>query len=387
VQSPRVYLDHTATAPIDPSVWEAMLPYFTERWSSPGALYRAGRAMKRELEDARRRAATVLGGEPAEVVFTSSGTESINLALRGVALATQHRGRHLITTQVEHRAVLDTASQLEKQGWRVTYLPVDGAGVVQLDALTAALDDETVLVSVMMANNEVGSLQPLDAIVRTVKAAQPMAVVHTDAVAAAGYLPIEVTSLGVDLLSISAHKIGGPKGAGLLWARRGVLLQPILTGDDRERGRRAGQEDVPAIMGMVKALELALPSCSERSAAAGVLARKLIDGILASIPGAVLTGHPTQRVPHVASFCFEGVDGEALLQQLDLRGIAAAAGSACTSATLEPSHVLRAMGVPSALAEGNLRLSLGVENTEGDIDQVLAVLPSIIERMRALRAS
>jgi cysteine desulfurase len=364
-----------------------MQPYFTSGWLSPGGLYRGARALKREVDGARQRIAATLGGSPNEVVFTSSGTESINLALRGVAAASQHRGRHLITTPIEHRAVLDPVKQLEKQGWRISYLRVDAAGVVDPESLPALLDDETVLVSVMLANNEVGSLQPVDEIVRRVKAQSPAIPVHTDAVAAAGMLPIEVTKLGVDLLSLSAHKMGGPKGAGLLWMRRGVLLQPQLLGDDRERGRRAGMENVPAIMGMARACEVALPEAEASSLRVGELARGLIAGILDQVPGAVLTGHPTDRLPHIVSFCFEGIDGEALLQQLGLQGIAAASGSACTSATLEPSHVLKAMGIATALAEGNLRLSLGIENTAADVERVLAVLPGIVERMRALRAS
>ncbi len=383
--TPPVYLDHTATTPLDPAVWEAMEPYFRGRWLSPGALYRSARALKREVEAARQRTAAALGAVPAEVIFTGSGTESINLAVRGVALASQHRGRHLVTSRIEHRAVLDCVRQLEKQGWRVSFVDVDAQGLVDPDAVAAAVEDETTLVSIMLANNEVGTIQPLPEIAQAVKALHPGVPIHTDAVAAAGYLPLDVAALGVDLLSVSAHKISGPKGAGLLWARRGVLLQPQLLGDDRERGRRAGMENVPAIMGMARAVELALPTYGEGAARVAALADRLIRETLNLVPGAMLTGHPTARVPHVASFCFPDVDGEALLQQLDLQGIAAASGSACTSATLEPSHVLKAMGVPMALAEGNLRLSLGVENTEADVDHVLAVLPGVIERMRALR--
>jgi cysteine desulfurase len=384
VQAPRIYLDHTSTAPLAPDVWAAMEPYVRERWYSPGALYRAGRGMKRELEDARRRAADALGVQPNDVIFTSSGTESINLAIRGVAQASQHRGRHIITSQIEHRAVLDTTKQLEKQGWSVTYVPVDAACIVDVEQLDAALDDETALVSIMLANNEVGSIQPLQEIIRRVKAGHPSVPVHSDVIAAAGYLPLDLSSLGADLVSLSSHKLGGPKGAGLLWMKRGTLLQPAITGDDRERGRRAGQEDVPAIMGMVRALELALPAAEERAESVGALSTRLIEGMEA-IPGATLTGHPVERAPQIVSFCFERIDGEALLQQLDIQGIAAASGSACTSATLEPSHVLKAMGVPAALAEGNLRLSLGVENTEEDVATVLDILPKIIDRMRSLR--
>ena len=381
----RVYLDHTATTPLAPGVLDAMEPYLTERWLSPAGLYRGARALRRELEDARRRVAQLLGAEANDVVFTSSGTESISLAIRGVALASQHRGQHIITTQIEHRAVLDSAKQLEKQGWRVTYLPVDSNGVVDLAALESALDAETTLVSIMLANNEVGSLQPIQEAVRIVKAHGPAIPVHVDAVAAGGFVPIEVQRLGIDLLSLSSHKVGGPKGAGLLWMRRGVLLQAQILGGDQERGRRAGTEDVPAVMGMARALELALPTTEERGEAMRRLCTRLVDGIRESVPGTVVTGHPTERLPHIASFCFEGVDGEALLLQLDVQGVAAASGSACTSATLEPSHVLRAMGVPPALAEGNLRLSLGVENSDEDVDYVVRLLPGVIERMRQLR--
>lgn len=362
-----------------------MEPYFTQRWLSPGALYRGARGLKREIDAARQGIAGALGANPADIIFTGSGTESVNLALRGVALASQHRGRHIVTTRIEHRAVLDCARQLEKQGWRVTYVEVDSFGVVDPAAVAAAVQDETVLVSVMLANNEVGSIQPVREIVAAVKARAPAVPVHTDAVAAAGFLPLQVAELGLDLLSLSAHKFGGPKGAGLLWARRGVLLQPLLVGDDRERGRRAGFENVPAIMGMAWAVELALTTASEAAERVAALSGRLIREILAQVPDSSLTGHPTERLPHIASFCFAGIDGEALLHQLDLQGIAAASGSACTSATLEPSHVLKAMGVPTALAEGNLRLSLGVENVDADVDRVLTVLPGIIDRMRALR--
>jgi len=381
----RVYLDHTATTPLAPGVLEAMHPYLSEKWLSPSALYRGARALRREMEDARRRVAQLLGGEPTDVVFTSSGTESVSLAVRGVALASQHRGQHVITTQVEHRAVLDSAKQLEKQGWRVTYLPVDEVGIVDLEALAAALDAETTLVSIMLANNEVGSLQPVKEAVRLVKQHSGAIPVHVDAVAAAGFVGINAPDLGVDLLSLSSHKVGGPKGAGVLWMKRGTLLQAQIFGGDQERGRRAGAENIPAIMGMARALELALPAAGERGEQMRRLSARLTDGLRESIPGTVVTGHASERLPHVASFCFEGVDGEALLLQLDVQGIAAASGSACASATLEPSHVLSAMHVPPALAEGNLRLSLGIENTDEDVDYVLSVLPTAIERMRALR--
>jgi cysteine desulfurase len=382
-----IFLDHTAGAPLLPEALAAMQPYLTEKWLSPSGLYREARALKREVDGARRRIAELLGAQTNDVVFTSSGTESINLAVRGVALGSQHRGRHLITTQVEHRAVLDTTKQLEKQGWRVTYLPVDETGLVDLDQLEAALDDETALVSIMLANNEVGTIQPIAEVARRVKARYPAVPVHTDAIAAAGYLDMNVRTLGVDLLSLSAYKVGGPRGAGLLWARRGVLLQPQQLGGDQERGRRAGPEDVPAIMGMAAAFEQVLGGWEQRSTDVGARCARLIEGIRGQVPGAVLNGpaDSERRLPQIASFCFEGVDGEALLMQLDVQGVASASGSACTSATLEPSHVLKAMAVPTSLAEGNLRLSLGPENTDEEIDRVIEVLPGIVERMRALR--
>ncbi len=383
--SPRIYLDHTAAAPLAPEVMDSMLPYLQDKWESPGALYRSARALKREVDDARKRIAELLHGTANDVVFTSSGTESINLAIRGVALASQHRGRHLITTQIEHRAVLDVARDLEKQGWRVTYLPVDAEGVVDLSALEAALDAETTLVSIMLGNNEVGSLQPIRDIVRIVKERQPAVPIHTDAVAAAGYVSLDVEQLGVDLLSLSSHKLGGPLGAGVLWMRRGVLLNAQMLGGDQERGRRAGPEDVPAIMGMARAFELALPSWEARAESVGGLTTKLMDGLCQRVEGTHVTGSRAQRLAQIASFCFEGVDGEALLLQLDVQGIAAASGSACASATLAPSHVLQAMRVAPAIAEGNLRLSLGPQNTDAEIDRVLEVLPKAIERIRSLR--
>lgn len=382
---PSIYFDHTATTPLLPEVRAAMLPFLDDRWQSPGALYRAGRALKREVDSARRRIADALHVLPTDLVFTSSGTESINLGIRGVAYASQHRGRHLITTAVEHRAVLDTARDLQKQGWRLSIVPVDGDGVVDVDAVVGQVAADTTLVSVMLANNEVGSLQPVREIARAVKAAHPGVAVHTDAVAAAGYIALDVEDLGVDLLSLSAHKVGGPPGAGVLWARRGTLLSPLLLGGDQERGRRAGPENVPAIIGMARAFELTLGSSETRARTVGVLAQRLMDGLTERVAGTHITGSRSARLPQIASFCFEGVDGEALLLQLDVQGIAAASGSACASATLAPSHVLQAMGIPPALAEGNLRLSLGVENTEAEIDRALEIIPRVIERMRALR--
>ena len=362
-----------------------MLPYFDEKWDSPGGLYRSARALKREVDDARRRIAEALHAAPNDVVFTSSGTESINLAVRGVALGNQHRGRHLITTQVEHRAVLDPARDLQKQGWRVTVVPVDADGVVDVEALLNALDEETALISVMLANNEVGSLQPVQEIARAAKARFPQVAIHTDAAAAAGFLSLDIEELGVDLLSLSAHKIGGPPGAGALWVKRGVLLSPLLLGGDQERGRRAGPENVPAVIGMAAAVERVLPAWAERAAAVGALCRQLMEGLEERVPGTHVTGSRTARLPQIASFCFEGIDGEALLLQLDVQGIAAASGSACASATLAPSHVLQAMGVAPDLAEGNLRLSLGIENTEDEIERALELIPRAVERMRSIR--
>ena len=377
-----IYLDHAATTPVDPDVVQAMLPYFTEKFGNPSSIYAPAREARKAMDWARETVAGILGASPSEVVFTSGGTESDNLAIKGAAFANRHKGNHIITTQIEHHAVLHTCEYLEKRfGFRVTYLPVDQHGTVDLDALQRALTPDTILVTIMYANNEVGTIQPIQEISQIVKAAGVL--FHTDAVQAGGALDLNVDKLGVDMLSLSAHKFYGPKGVGVFYVRKGTPYWPQQHGGGQERGRRAGTENTAGIVGLATALKLAYDRLETHNAHVSKLRDRLIDGIL-KIPGAYLTGHPTNRLPNNASFVFDYVEGESILLSLDMMGIGASSGSACTSASLEPSHVLKAMGVPIERAHGSLRLTTGSGNTEEDIDRVVEVLPGIIERLRAM---
>ncbi len=382
----RIYFDHAATTPTDPRVVAAMLPYLTELWGNPSSIYAEAREARKGLDGARRAIAEVLGARPQEVIFTSGGTESDNLALRGVAYGARRRGNHIITTVVEHHAVLHTAERLEQEGFRVTYLPVDREGFVDLEALERALDDETVLVSIMYANNEVGSIQPIADVVRVVKARDPHIAVHTDAVQAAGYLDLNVDRLGVDLLSLAGHKIYGPKGAGVLYVRTRTPFLAQTLGGSQEKNRRAGTENVAGAIGMAAALRLAEAERAERSAHVRLLRDRLLEELPRRVPGLRVTGPSDRerRVPNSFSCCFERVEGEAVLLQLDLKGISASSGSACTTGSLEPSHVLLAMKVPHELARGSLRITLGKANTMEEIEELLTVLPDAVERLRAL---
>lgn len=368
-----VYLDHAATTPVRPEVLEAMLPFFIDLYGNPSSLHGEASLPREALDRAHSGVADVLGCRPAEIVFTAGGTEADNLALLGAARALRSRGNHVITSRIEHDAVLHACRQLEAEGFRVTYLPVHPDGLLDLEALAAALDEETILLSIMLANNEIGTVQPIEAIGRMIRGSGIL--FHTDAVQAAGALDIGVDRLGVDLLTLSAHKIYGPKGVGALYVRRGTPLVPLVFGGEQERGRRAGTENVPGIVGLAVALLLAE---RERAAEAGRLAAlrdRLIAGVAARVPGAHLTGHPLERLPGHASFYLDGVTGEAVLVNLDLEGIACSSGSACRAGSTDPSHVLRAIGLPSDLARNGLRLTLGRENSDGDVDYVLAVLP------------
>jgi cysteine desulfurase len=378
-----IYLDHAATTPVRPEVLEAMLPYFGGRFGNPSSIYRLGREARQAMDRARDTVAAALGCRPAEVLFTSCGSESDNLAIKGVAYACRDRGNHLITTQVEHHAVLHTCEWLERYaGFEVTYLPVDHHGLVELPALEAAITDRTTLVSVMLANNEVGTIQPLPAIAALLR---PRGIIfHTDAVQGGGALDLNVGRLGVDLLSLSGHKFYAPKGVGILYVRQGTPLLPQMQGGGQERNRRAGTENVPYVVGAATALELATEELAPGNARLVQLRDRLIQGVLERVPGARLTGHPTERLPNNASFVFEGVEGEALLLALDQLGICASTGSACTSGSLEASHVLKAMGLPASLAQGSLRLSLGKGTDEDQIDRTLEALPSLVERLRAV---
>lgn len=385
----RAYFDHAATTPPDPRVIEAMLPYLTTHWGNPSSIYDEARQARKGLDWARRTVAAVLGAKPNDIVFTSGGTESDNLALRGVAYASRQRGRHIVTSAVEHHAVLHAAERLEQEGFRVTLVPVDRQGFVDLDALAEAITPETTLVSVMYANNEVGTIEPIVEVVRVVKQRNPHTAVHTDAVQAAGALPLEVDTLGVDLLSIAAHKLYGPKGIGALYVRPRTPFQPQILGGSQERNRRAGTENVAGAVGLAKALELAYEELDARNAHCRALRDLLLDELPARVRGAHVTGalDRARRLPNNASFCIEGVEGEAVLVQLDLEGFAASSGSACTTASLEPSHVLTAMGVPEDLARGSLRLTVGKDNTEDEVERLLETLPRVVERIRALAPS
>jgi cysteine desulfurase len=380
-----VYLDHAATTAVDPRVVEAMLPYWTQQYGNASSIYKLGRNAHNALDQARQTVAEILNCTPNEILFTSCGTESDNLALRGVAFERRHRANknHIITSPIEHHAIGHTVEQLEKYfGFEVTFVPVDQYGMVDPGDVEKAMRPDTAIVSIMYANNEVGTIEPIAEIGEIARAHKiPF---HTDAVQAGGALRLDVQALNVDLMSLSAHKFYGPKGVGLLYARRGVPFLPIQTGGGHERNRRAGTENVPYIVGLATALRLVYEELEESNARITRLRDKLIAGILERIPDSRLSGHPTQRLPNNASFLFKYIEGESILLNLDLMGVAASSGSACTSGSLEPSHVLMAMGFPHEVAHGSLRLSMGKENTDADIDYVLEILPGIVEKLRKM---
>jgi len=380
-----IYMDHAATTAVDPQVVEAMLPYFNPRYGNASSIYRLGQEAAKAIDEARCTVADILACEPREVIFTSCGTESDNLALRGVGWARRNlgKGNHIITSSVEHHAVSHTCEQLEKHfGFDVTYLPVDKHGVVDPDDVGRAVKDTTILISIMYANNEVGTIEPIAEIGKIAK--QMGVPFHTDAVQAGGSLNLNVNELNVDLLSLSAHKFYGPKGVGVLYMRRGVSLLPTQTGGGHEGNRRAGTENVPYIVGLATALKIAYEELEANNQRITALLDRLIRGLLDSIVEVELTGHPSNRLPNSASFVFKYIEGESMLLNLDLAGVCASSGSACTSASLEPSHVLLAMGIPHEVAHGSLRLTLGRENTKEDVDYVLGVLPGIVEKLRAM---
>ncbi len=383
---PRIYLDNAATTRPDPRVVAAMRPYWESAWGNPSSIYEEGQRAHAGLDAARRSCARILGAKPGEVVFTSGGTESDNLALIGVAHAARGRGDHIVTTAIEHHAVLHPAERLEREGFAVTYLPVDREGFVDPAELEAAVTERTILVSIMYANNEAGTVQPIAELSRIAKAKQPRVAFHTDAVQAAGYLDLDVDTLGVDLLSISAHKLYGPRGAGLLYVRARTPFEPQTLGGSQERNRRAGTENVAGIAGLATALELAVAERADRAGHAAALRDRLLRELPARIPDTAITGprDGARRLPNSASFCFGYVEGESILLQLDMNGIAASSGSACTTGSTEPSHVLMAMGVPEALAHGSVRLTLGHDTTDADIDRVVETLPRVVAALREL---
>ena len=379
-----VYADHAATTAVTDTALAAMLPHFTRDYGNPSSLYRFAQEGKTHLEQARAQVAACLNAGPEEIYFTSGGTEADNWALRGVAELMALRGKqtgHIITTAIEHHAILHTAQYLEKRGYEVTCLPVDGDGLVDPAAVEAAIRPDTILISVMAANNEIGTVQPIAEIGAIARAHKVL--FHTDAVQAVGHIPVDVERWNVDLLSLSGHKFGAPKGIGALYMRKPLRLPALIQGGGQERGRRSGTENVPGAVGMAAALKEAVDRLPEESARLAALRDKLIAG-LSRLPYARLTGHPVKRLPGTASFVFEGVEGEALLLHLDAKGICASSGSACSSASLDPSHVLLSIGLPHAIAHGSLRLSLGADNTEADVDYILKEVPGVVAYLREM---
>ena len=389
----NIYLDHAATTRLHPKALEAMLPFLTDAFGNPSGSYALGRQAARALDEARHVVSEVLHAKPQEVVFTGPGTESINAAIKGVALAQKLAGlgNHIVTTTTEHHAVLHSCEWLEKFGFDVTYVPVDSYGMTRPEQVAAALNERTVLVSVMLANNEIGTVNPVARIAEAVrergKAMKRRIPVHTDAVQGANAQELDVQELGVDLLSLSAHKFCGPKGAGVLFMRRGTPFLSIQSGGGQERQRRAGTENVAAVIGTAAALREAQAGRQEYVQTCRRLSGRLAEGVLGTIPGTTLNGHPEQRLPNNVHFSFEGAQSDAILSALDKLGIAASAGSACNSTTWEPSHVLTAMGMPLSKAAGALRITVGPENIAADIDRVLAVLPEIVADSRAQAAA
>lgn len=377
----EIYMDHAATTPVRPEIVEAMLPYFSSEFGNASSVYGWGRRAHQALDGARDKVSELLGAQANEIIFTSGGSEGANLAIKGVAWAYQTKGKHIITSAVEHHAVLDAALWLKKHGFDVTVLPVDEEGLVSPTDVEEALRPDTILVSIMHANNEVGTIQPISEIGAIVR--KHSAYFHTDAVQSAGVLDINVEELGVDLLSLSGHKLYGPKGVGALYVRKGVRLDPLIHGGAQERRRRAGTENVAAIVGLARAFALARAERVQENERLVKLRDRLIEG-LQKIPSTKVNGSLVQRLPNNVNVCFQYIEGESMLLNLDLKGIAASSGSACTSGSLDPSHVLLAMGLTHEIAHGSLRLTLGRENTEADVDFVLQEIPVIVERLREM---
>jgi len=376
-----IYMDHAATTPLDPRVREAMMPWL-QRWhGNPSSPYAAARQARAAIDEARERVAALIGAAPAEVYFTSGGTEGDNWAIKGIAWARRDRGRHVVVSAVEHQAVLEAAKFLARHGWELTLVPVDGHGLVDPEAVAAALRPDTVLAAIMHANNEVGTVQPIAAIAQITRSRGVPLVV--DAVQTAGLLPLDVEALGCDVLVMSAHKFYGPKGAGAVYVRRGTPIEPLLHGGGQERGLRAGTEGVAGIVGLARALELATAERDQVVPRLLALRDRLLAGLEERVPGVRLNGHPVQRLPNNVHVSFPGVDGESLLLNLDLGGLAASSGSACTSGSLSPSHVLLAMGMSKELARASLRLTLGKANTAAEVDAAVALIARTVERLRA----
>lgn len=378
----RIYLDSAATAYTKKEVLDEMLPYFSGAYGNPSSVHSYGRQARKAIDDARERIAKPLNAGFQEIFFTGSGTESDNWAIKGVAMANQDKGKHIITSAIEHHAVLYTCEYLEKMGFEVTYLPVDSYGLIDPDQVKEAIRPDTILITIMFANNEIGSIQPIKEIGKIAK--EHNIYFHTDAVQAIGAVDIDVDDMNIDLLSLSAHKFYGPKGIGALYIRRGIKIIPLLHGGAQERNRRAGTENIPGIVGMAKAIELIHDNMKDKNAYLIGLRDKLIKGIMDKIDDVRLNGHPTYRLPGNVNISFEYIEGESLLLSLDLEGIAASSGSACTSGSLDPSHVLLGIGLSHEIAHGSLRMTLSENNTEEDVERVLEVLPKIVSRLREM---
>ena len=376
----RIYLDHAATTPLAGEVLEAMMPYFSECWGNASAVYATGREARRAVEDARKAAAEAIGAQPQEICFTSSGSESDNMAIRGTARALKDKGKHIITTKIEHHAVLNPCKQLQQEGYEVTFVSPDREGKIDPEDIRKAVRQDTILVSVMTANNEIGTIEPVSEIGRICR--ENGIVFHTDAVQAAGSLPVNVQETGCDLLSLSAHKFYGPKGVGALYIREGTRLSPLIGGGEQERGLRAGTENVPGIAGLGKAIAMAGENLEQNAKHMCRMRDRLMEGILSAVPGAAINGAMRDRLPNNCSLCFEGIDGEALLLRLDLAGIAASAGSACTAGSREVSHVLKAIGLTEKEAKSSLRLTTGIHTTEEEIDETVKIIGEIVKDLR-----
>jgi cysteine desulfurase len=378
--SKLVYMDHSATTAVDPAVTEAMLPYFSEKYGNPSSLYSIGRQSRKVVEESRQKVADLIGAKKEEIIFTGSGTESDNLAIKGIALKNGNKGDHIITSSIEHHAVLHTCKYLEKNGFKVTYLPVNKEGLIDPAEVEKAITPQTILITIMHANNEIGTIQPIEEIGRIAK--EKNIPFHTDAVQTVGKIPVNVDVLGVSLLSMSAHKLYGPKGVGALYLRKGTLVEPQMHGGGHERNIRSSTENVPGIVGFGKACELAKTHLPDEAKIA-VLRDSLIKGVLA-IKDSYLNGHPTKRLPGNANFRFSFIEGESMILNLDMKGVAASTGSACSSTSLEPSHVLLAIGLRPEESHGSLRFSLGRENTQEDVDLVISILPEIVNKLRMM---
>ncbi len=378
----KVYLDHSATTRTDDDVAKLMVEYMTDHFGNPSSIHSFGRSARKAVEEAREKIAGAIGAEPNDIIFTSGGTEADNIAVRGVAYANKKRGNHIITSSIEHHAVMDTCKSLEREGFQVTYLRVDEYGRVSVEDVKKAITDQTILISVMHANNEVGTIQPIKEIGAVAR--EKGIYFHSDTVQSVGKIPVDVNELNIDLLAISAHKFYGPKGIGCMYMRKGVRLLPISFGGSQERKRRPGTLNVPGIVGFAMALEKAVGSIAQQSSYQSGLRDKLIKEIMDKIDYVKLNGHPTERLPNNVNLSFQFIEGESLLLSLDMKGVAASSGSACTSGSLDPSHVLLAMGMSHEIAHGSLRMTLGKDNTAEQIDYVVEVLPEIVERLRAM---